>query len=85
MTFRARRWSSGVVLPTRAVASTDELDAGDRTPSLRAWKTAHTDNDLTVFDQASRTRWLGDLLFVGHVPLVEGNLSGFLAELEWDE
>ncbi len=73
---------SGVVLPTRAVASTDELDLGDRTLSLRAWKTAHTDNDLTVFDQASRTLWLGDLLFVGHVPVVDGNLKGFLAAID---
>ncbi|HVR92469.1 MAG TPA: MBL fold metallo-hydrolase, partial [Casimicrobiaceae bacterium] len=73
---------SGVVLPTRAVASTDELDLGGRILSLRAWKTAHTDNDLTVFDQASRTLWLGDLLFVGHVPVVDGNLRGFLAALE---
>jgi quinoprotein relay system zinc metallohydrolase 2 len=73
---------TGVVLPTRAVASTDELDLGDRILSLRAWKTAHTDNDLTVFDQASRTLWLGDLLFVGHVPVVDGNLKGFLAAID---
>jgi quinoprotein relay system zinc metallohydrolase 2 len=73
---------SGVVLPTRAVALTDELDLGDRILSLRAWKTAHTDNDLTVFDQASRTLWLGDLLFVGHVPVVDGNLKGFLAAID---
>jgi len=73
---------SSVVLPTRAVASTDELDLGDRILSLRAWKTAHTDNDLTVFDQASRTLWLGDLLFVGHVPVVDGNLKGFLAVID---
>ncbi|HEV2040607.1 MAG TPA: quinoprotein relay system zinc metallohydrolase 2 [Casimicrobiaceae bacterium] len=73
---------SGVVLPTRSVASTAELDLGGRILSLRAWKTAHTDNDLTAFDQASRTLWLGDLLFVGHVPVVDGNLRGFLAALE---
>ena len=73
---------SGVVLPTRPVASTDELDLGGRILSLRAWKTAHTDNDLTVFDQASRTLWLGDLLFVGHVPVVDGNLKGFLAAID---
>jgi glyoxylase-like metal-dependent hydrolase (beta-lactamase superfamily II) len=50
--------------------------------SLRAWQPAHTDHDLTVFDKASQTLWLGDLLFVGHVPVVDGNLRGFLTAIE---
>ena len=73
---------SAIVMPTRSVATTEELDLGGRVLSLRAWPTAHTDTDLTVFDQASRTLWLGDLAFVGHVPVLDGNLRGFLAALE---
>ena len=73
---------SAIVMPTRSVATTEELDLGGRVLSLRAWPTAHTDTDLTVFDQASRTLWLGDLAFVGHVPALDGNLRGFLAALE---
>jgi len=71
-----------LVMPTRSVAATEELDLGGRALSLRAWPTAHTDTDLTVFDQASGTLWLGDLAFVGHVPVLDGSLRGFLAVLE---
>ena len=73
---------SALVVPTHAVAATEDLDLGGRILSLRVWKTAHTDTDLTVFDHESRTLWLGDLLFVGHVPVVDGNLRGFLAAIE---
>jgi quinoprotein relay system zinc metallohydrolase 2 len=72
---------SAIVLPTRSIARTEELDLGGRVLSLRAWPTAHTDTDVTVFDDASQTLWLGDLLFVGHVPVLDGNLRGFLAAI----
>ena len=72
---------SAIIMPTRSVATIEEFDLGGRVLSLRAWPTAHTDTDLTVFDQASRTLWLGDLLFVGHVPVLDGNLLGFLAAI----
>jgi len=73
---------SEIILPTRSVKSTEALDLGGRALGLRSWPTAHTDTDLTVFDQESKTLWLGDLLFVGHVPVLDGNLRGFLAALE---
>jgi quinoprotein relay system zinc metallohydrolase 2 len=71
-----------IVLPTLSVASVERLELGGRSLSLRAWRTAHTDTDLTVFDHESGTLWLGDLLFVGHLPVVDGSLRGFLAVID---
>jgi quinoprotein relay system zinc metallohydrolase 2 len=68
--------------PTVTVDTSLVLDLGGRRLSLRAWPTAHTDADLSVFDETSGTLWLGDLLFTEHVPIVDGRLAGWLAVLD---
>jgi quinoprotein relay system zinc metallohydrolase 2 len=73
---------SELVLPTSTVADTMRLELGGRSLNLRAWPTAHTDTDLTVVDETSGTLWLGDLLFVGHLPVVDGSLRGFIAAID---
>lgn len=59
-----------------------KLDLGGRIIELTAHPTAHTDNDLTVFDVETNTMWLSDLLFIGHLPVLDGSLLGWLAEID---
>jgi quinoprotein relay system zinc metallohydrolase 2 len=54
------------------------LDLGGRKLLLQAWRTAHSDCDLTALDEQSGVLFAGDLLFLKHVPIVDGSLLGFL-------
>jgi quinoprotein relay system zinc metallohydrolase 2 len=71
-----------IIAPTLLVEDKLELDLGGRTIVLEAEKTAHTDNDLTVFDKETGTLFLGDVLFARHVPALDGSIRGWLALLE---
>ncbi len=73
---------SEIVRPTLLVRQLAEFDLGGKTVVVQAWPPAHTDDDLTVFDVSTRTLWLSDLLFVGHTPVVDGTLTGFLAVMQ---
>ncbi len=66
--------------PDLLVEGTMTLDLGARSLRVQAHPTAHTDNDLSILDEATGTLWLGDLLFVDRVPALDGSILGWLAQ-----
>ena len=68
--------------PTLEVAESIHINLGGRALKVTAHATAHTDNDLTVFDRRTRTLFAGDLLFVERLPVVDGSLKGWLAVMD---
>jgi len=67
-----------IIAPTLLIDEKSELDLGGRRLVLRAWSTAHSDSDLTVVDTQSGTLFAGDLVFLSHVPVLDGSLRGWL-------
>lgn len=71
-----------IIGPGRVVKKQMILDLGGRKLIVNAHPTAHTDNDLTIYDANTDTLWLSDLLFIDHIPVIDGSLKGWLSELQ---
>lgn len=74
--------SNQVIGPDRLVEHEVTLDLGKRRIVLRAWPRAHTDSDLTVYDESSGSLWTGDLLFRERLPALDGSVKGWLLALD---
>lgn len=70
-----------IIPPDIKVTGQLDLDLGGRMLKLTAHPPAHTDNDLSVYDPQTDTLWLADLLFIEHLPSIDGSLKGWLGEM----
>ncbi|MFK7778247.1 MAG: quinoprotein relay system zinc metallohydrolase 2 [Gimesia sp.] len=78
--------SAGTIVPkiskTVKIDQDFEINLGNRRLTLRAHPSAHTDNDLTIFDHSTGTLWLADLLFRDRIPRVDGSITGWIKVLD---
>ncbi len=74
--------SDYLVIPGRTIKNELQLDLGNRIIHLAAHRTAHATNDLTVMDATSGTLWAGDLVFLEHIPVLNGSINGWLQVLD---
>ena len=76
--------SSPLVVATKFVEIGQDvnLDLGNRMITLSAYLVAHTEADLTVYDQKTQVLWSGDLVFKERTPVIDGNIHGFIKALQ---
>lgn len=70
-----------IIPPDLQVKDSMTLNLGNRELLLTAHPAAHTDNDLSIYDKSTDTLWLADLLFLEHIPVIDGSIRGWLKEL----
>ena len=72
-----------LILPNKVVkiGQTKTIDIGDRKIILEAWKSGHTDNDLSVYDISTKTL-ITENVFVNRIPPITASILGWKKTLD---
>ena len=71
------------VLPNLKIKKNEsiEIDLGERKLTIKAWPSAHTDNDLSIFDLKTNIIW-SELFFEKRIPSIGASILGWKKNLE---
>ena len=58
-----------------------KVDLGERVVEIKAWKSGHTDNDLSVYDLNTKTFW-SENIFVDRIPSIRASILGWKRNLD---
>ena len=58
-----------------------KVNLGNRTLTIKAWSSGHTDNDLSVYDKNSKIFW-SENIFVNRIPSIRASVKGWRKNLE---
>ena len=72
-----------LILPNQTVkvGSIETIDIGNRKIEIKAWKSGHTDNDLSIFDKQTNFFW-SENIFVNRVPSIRASVKGWKSNLD---
>jgi len=80
--LNANAKGSDIIGPNILIEKSTQLELGGRTLTLIPFPSSHTNNDLVVIDNKTRTLWSGDLIFRERIPTLTGSLKGWLETIE---
>ncbi len=63
------------------VGKTKTINIGNREIEIKAWKSGHTDNDLSIYDKKTRFFW-SENIFVERIPSIRASVKGWKSNLD---
>ena len=66
---------------TVKVGSIETIDVGNREIEIQAWKSGHTDNDLSIYDKKTKFFW-SENIFIQRIPSIRASIKGWKSNLD---